>query len=276
MPRRFPGSQITVSLSTRGSWMPAWLNQHVAAVSGLGSLDIDATGGLSAWLASRWGAAANPPYVRVNSVWVSHRGLQAKSTQRVVNTLLSHQEEHPPLVVVSMPGTSSLRGLSRDLEPLRAMSGTWCLALGLPSSALRGGRPHLVHLGALRHFVEEWDLALAIDLSGNFDPTWEAEAAIARLGERLSVLRVRSSAPSRSAVGPDRVACRAIHAAIDRGRHVDVAICATSVIPFVTTPRLAAQSAQNAAEYVRERAVSHAEALREGIDHFEGSTPSRG
>lgn len=275
MPRRYPGSPITVSLSTRGSWMPAWLSQHVAAVSGIGALDVDATGSIGAWLASRWGSA-QPPYLRVNAIWVSYRGLQSKSTQRVVETLLTHQVEQPPQIVAMLPSASSLRALSRDLEPVRAMASTWPMALGLPSAALRGGRPHLVHLGALRHFVEEWDLSLALDLSGTFDPTWEAEAAVARLGERLSVLRVKASAPSRSAVGPDRVACRAIHAAIDRGRLVDIAICATSMIPLMTTPRAAAQAAHQAAEYVHERAVTHAEALREGIDHFEGSTPSRG
>jgi hypothetical protein len=255
--------------------MPAWLNQHVAAVSGVRSLDIDATGSIAAWLASRWGAS-QPPYVRINAIWVSYRGLQAKSTHRTVDTLLSHQFDQPPLVVATMPSTGSLRGLSRDLEPVRAMAASWPMALGLSSAALRGGRPHLVHLGALRHFVEEWDLSLALDLSGNFDPTWEAEAAVARLGERLSVLRVRASAPSRSAVGADRVACRTIHAAIDRGRAVDIAVCATSVFPLLTTPRAAAQAAHQAAEYVHERASSHTEALREGIDHFEGSTPSRG
>jgi hypothetical protein len=275
MPRRYPGSPISVSLSTRGSWMPAWLNQHVAAVSGIGALDIDATGKVASWLATRWGAA-QPPYVRVNAIWISYRGVQAKSTERIIDALLTHQVERPPLVVVNIPGSNTLRGISRDLEPVRKLANTWPLAIGLPSSTLRGGRPHLVYLGALRHFVEEWDLSLALDLSGNFDPTWEAEAAVARLGDRLSILRVRASAPSRAAVGQDRVACRAIHAAIDRGRLVDIAFCATGMVPLLTTPRAAAHAAHLAAAYVHERAMSHAEALREGIDHFEGSTPSRG
>jgi hypothetical protein len=275
MPRRFSGSPIAVSFSTHGSWMPGWMAQHVAAVSGVAGLDVDAVSTVGAWLASQWGHK-QPPYVQIRSIWIPYHGFQSTRTRRFVDELIEHQGDEPPLVIVTVPGTSNLRALARDLDHLRTMADTWPLGIGLASSSLKGGRPHLVQLGGFRRFAEEWDLTLAIDLSGSFDPTWEAEAAIARLGDRLGLIRLRASAPSRTAVGQDRVACRALHAAIDRSRAIDVATCSAHVFPFPTTPRAAAQSTRRAADYVEERTALHAEALREGIDHFEGSKSPRG
>jgi hypothetical protein len=133
-----------------------------------------------------------------------------------------------------------------------------------------------VQLGTIRRFAEEWDLSIALDLSGRFDPTWEAEAAVARIGERLTLLRMPMSAPSRAAVGRDRVACRALHAAIDRSPTLDVALSTSRPMPFPVTPRAAANGARRAAQYVEDRAAIHAEALREGISRFEGSHLPRG
>ncbi len=100
-----------------------------------------------------------------------------------------------------------------------------------------------MQLGGIRRFAEEWDLTVAIDLSGQFDPTWEAEAAVARLGERLAILRINASAPSRAAVGRDRVACRALHAAMDRDHFLEVAVAPVKTVPFPITPRVASSGA---------------------------------
>ena len=255
--------------------MPGWMAQHVAASAGVAGLDVDAVSPFGTWLIAHWGAK-QPPYIQVRSVWVSYYGFLSKRTRRFVDQLIAYQGDEPPLAVVTIPTSSNLRALSRDLDHLRVMAESWPLAIGLSASSLRGGRPHLVQLGGLRRFAEEWDFALAVDLAGNFDPTWEAEAAMARLGERLALIRLRASAPSRSAVGQDRVACRALHAAIDRCRFVDVAICPPHALSVPIAPRAAAHATHRAADYIEERAALHAEALREGIDHFEGSTPSRG
>jgi hypothetical protein len=182
----------------------------------------------------------------------------------------------PPLLVVAMPAAISVRELARDVQQQLIPHRHWPVAIGMPSIALRGGRPHLVQLGALRHFAEEWDLTVAIDLAGRFDPTWEAEAAIARLGDRLGLLRVRTTASSRSAVGRDRVACRALHAAVDRERPVDIAVAPARMVPLTLTPRAAAIAVERAAGYIAERVATHAQALREDIDRYEGSPTSRG
>jgi hypothetical protein len=117
---------------------------------------------------------------------------------------------------------------------------------------------------------------VALDLTGRLDPTWEAEAAVTRLGQRLQLLRVRDTSPSRNAVGLDRVACRALHAALDRESALMVAVASSRLSPLPVTPRAAAVNARRAADYIIERNLLYIGALREDIDRFEQSRSSRG
>lgn len=273
MSRRSTGSSITVSFSTRGALMPAWMVQHIATAASIDGIDVDAGTPVSMWLAGLVGAndsAALP----IRSVWISPSTLKTKRSRQMLDTITQRQVATPPLVVIALPAVSSVRELARDIQRLVLPHFAWRVAIGLPSTAFRGGRPHLVQLGAIRHFAEEWDLTVAVDLSGRFDPTWEAEAAIARLGDRLALLRIRTTASSRSAIGRDRVACRALHAAIDREKSIDIAVAPARVIPLTLTPRAAAFAAEHAAGYVLERAATHTQALREDIDRYEGSPTS--
>jgi hypothetical protein len=89
-------------------------------------------------------------------------------------------------------------------------------------------------------------------------------------------MRISSAAPSRTAVGRDRVACRALHAAIDRDQQLDIAITPERSVPFPITPRVALHGASRAMDYILERTALHAEALRDGISRYEGSPTSRG
>jgi len=246
-----------------------------AALAAVDGLDIDATSPFTAWFGMRQGnpGATNVP---VRSVWLASDELDSPRSRRVMQAVMEHQPHAQPLVVALLPNATTLRDLIRNFEPKKFVSQPWPIVLGLPSVALRGGRPHLVQLGGIRRFAEEWELSVAVDLSGQFDPTWEAEAAVARLGDRLSILRITAAAPSRSAVGRDRVACRALHAAIDRDQALDIAVTPVKWVPFPITPRVASHGARRAMEYVSERAALHAQALREGISRFEGSPTSRG
>ncbi|MCC7025194.1 MAG: hypothetical protein IT338_20340 [Thermomicrobiales bacterium] len=255
--------------------MPAWLVQHVAAAAGTAGVDIDATSAVNSWLALRLGTLESA-YVPVRSVWLPCEAVNAAWNQRLIERLSERQESGPPRVVLVLPPGGTLRELTKCLEPILATASPWPLAIGLSSGFFKGGRPHLVQLGAIRRFAEEWDLVMAVDLSGRFDPTWEAEAAIARIGDRLSILRLGVTAPSRSAIGRDRVACRALHAAIDRGHAVDIALSSVRLAPLPIAPRGATEGIRRATGYILDRAAFHAEALREGIDHFEGSPSSRG
>jgi hypothetical protein len=275
MPRRYSGTSIAISFSTRGALMPAWMVQHVAAVAGVDGVDVDATSPLRAWLAARFGTSESP-YVPMRTIWVSVEGMRSPRIRRLIDTVADHQPETPPLIVILLSNGCSVREFARAFDVARPLFPPSQIAVGLPSAGLKGGRPHLVQLGGIRRFAEEWDLGVAVDLSGRFDPTWEAEAAVARLGDRLRVLRMPASAPSRAAIGRDRVACRGLHAAIDRGQILDVAISPVNPVPFPVTPRGAAQSAERAADYIAERAAIHAQALREGIGRYQGSPSSRG
>jgi hypothetical protein len=275
MSRQIPSSSIAVTLSTRRALLPGWIMQQVATQAGVDGLDVDATSALGRWLAASL-RAPDFAYVRVRTMWLAAGELRSQRSRRLIEAIREIQPDAPPRVVATLPTGATLHELTRHLD-----LGDWStqssqVVLGIPPAALRGGRPHLVQLAGIRRLAEEWDLSVAVDLSGQFDPTWEAEAAIARLGERLCLLRISASAPSRAAVGRDRVACRALHAAMEGDHVLEVAVAPARPVPFPITPRVASYGASRAVDYIAERAALHARALREGISRYEGSRSSRG
>ena len=253
--------------------MLPWMVQHVAAAAGANGLDVDAASPLNAWLASQAGPASS--HIETRTLWLPLDAIRSQRHRRLVQVTAERQPDSPPHLVLLLSQPTTLGDAARAIESLRSEHSPLAVSIGLPSASLRGGRPHLVHLGGMRRFAEEWDVGIALDLSGRFDPTWEAEAAVARLGNRLRLIRLSAAAPSRSAVGRDRVACRALHAAIDRAQMLDVGITSPRTIPFPMSPRAAANAAQRAASYVTARAAYQAELLREGIDRFEGTQSRR-
>jgi hypothetical protein len=122
------------------------------------------------------------------------------------------------------PTQGAIVGTSESIRPLVSPATRLCVAIGPPS--LQGGRAHLVKLTALRRLAEEWDFGIALDLAGPIDPRWEAEAAIARLGARLSLLRLDAEVAAGLAYGRARPASRALSAAIDGGYPTEFAIVA--------------------------------------------------
>ena len=252
-----------------------WYAQHAAAETGLPSLDLDATSSLSSWLAGRFGGEATQ-YIPVRTIWAPADQLKSERFSVLYGRISERQPAHPPEVIALMPAAFSLRDVMKIASAGNTNNWPFAMSIGLPSGALRGGRSHLVQLGGVRRLLEEWEVPLALDLSGRFDPTWEAEAAIARLGSQLRYLRMRVSAPARAAIGADRVACRALLAALDRGWITDLALSpsgAKILPPFPSTS--GGNSYRSAIEFVQERQFAHSEALRQGIGHFEGSPSSR-
>src|SRR5215212_4123500 len=223
MLRQVPSSSIAVSFSTRSTFLPAWIVQQAATQANIAGLDVDATSALGAWVAARLGTPGET-CAPVSTLWLPAGELQSQRSRRLIERIEELQPNNSPRVVATLPTGATLHELSRHLQLGDLVARSWPVVLGIPSTALRGGRPHLVQLGGIRRFAEEWDLTVAVDLSGQFDPTWEAEAAVARLGERLGILRISASAPSRTAVGRDRVACRALHAAVDSDHVLEVAV----------------------------------------------------
>lgn len=275
MSRQIPSSSLAVNLSTKRVVLPARMVHQVAALAGVGGLDVDVTSPLGRWMGARL-AASNYGNVPISSLWVPASELQSPASRRLIEDIANRQSDSCLSIVATLPAGATLNELTTHLALSGGIDKSLPVMLGLPSAALKGGRPHLVQLGGIRRFAEEWDLSVAIDLSGQFDPTWEAEAAVSRLGERLTKLRITASAPSRAAVGRDRVACRALHAAMDRDRYLEVAVAPVKSVPFPITPRVASYGARRAADYIAERAALHARALREGISSYEGSHSSRG
>jgi hypothetical protein len=275
MSRQVPSSSLAVSLSTRRVMLSARMTHRLASVAGADGLDVDATSALGGWLAARL-AASDAAYVPVRTLWLPAGELQSSPSRRLIESMADRQSNARPCVVAALPAGTTLHDLTGHLALAAGTYQSLPIVLGLPSAGLKGGRPHLVQLGGIRRFAEEWDLTVAIDLSGQFDPTWEAEAAVARLGERLGILRINASAASRAAVGRDRVACRALHAAMDRDHFLEVAVAPVKTVPFPITPRVATSGTCRAVDYIAERAALHARALREGISRYEGSPSSHG
>ncbi len=275
MPRRAPGNPLLISLSTRGSIAPTWFAQHAAAHVGLSALDLDASTSFSAWLSGRFGGE-DSHYVPIRSIWAPADQVGAQKFRSLVSDISARQSTQPPMVIALLPSSYTLRDVMKIASAVQTNVEPYEISVGLASGSLRGGRSHLVQLGGVRRLLEEWEVSLALDLSGRFDPTWEAEAAIARLGRQLRFLRMRVSAPARAAVGADRVACRTLLAALDRGWMTDLALSGSGsrlLPPFLSVR--GADNYRSAIEFVQERQLTHFEALRQGIDHVEGSPSSR-
>ena len=121
--------------------------------------------------------------------------------------------------------------------------------------------------GSLKNGISRWPSTFQVSLTPRGRPRRQSPAS----ANGSTILRINASAPSRAAVGRDRVACRALHAAMDRDHVLDVAVAPVKSVPFPITPRVASSGARRAVDYVAERAVLHARALREGISRYEGS-----
>ncbi|MGH2560191.1 MAG: hypothetical protein ACRDJH_14105 [Thermomicrobiales bacterium] len=78
-----------------------------------------------------------------------------------------------------------------------------------------GGREHLVRLQALRLRAAEWDVDLALDLTGKLDETWEAEAAMLRMSKRLAVIRLGYPPPNAPGSTKWKLVRRILSAAVD-------------------------------------------------------------
>lgn len=122
----------------------------------------------------------------------------------------------------------------RELVP-----GTTRVALAIRPRNPDAGRAHLTRLSLLRNLAEEWDLDLALDLSGPVDWLWETEAAVFRLAPRLRTLRVVYPLPTLDAQTRARLTHRTIAAAIDAGYDGLIAIvCPTPVWRWRATSAL--------------------------------------
>jgi hypothetical protein len=201
--------------------------QRVVAGCGCAGLDVELA-------RPRFGGVSAAHRIKVNEtapvvVWI--RGAAAKDGAHVAipPPLDRWLDVATALLVVEGPrrideSLAVVAGASKLAEFLQRSGYPCTVAVGLRGAVLVGGRRHLAGLTLLRRQAEEWGVQLALDLTGPFDPYWEAEAAVLRLSERLAFVRASAASMLPTATGAQRVARRGIRAAIEQSPSVLVSL----------------------------------------------------
>jgi hypothetical protein len=138
--------------------------------------------------------------VRLRSIWLPQTivGMMAARRTNALAELLGAARQDFGLRSLIVPrqrdGSSAERQseihqLARDLVNQKSGS-TARLVVGLHAGDFRHDRWHLDQLAGIRRMAEEWDLDLALDLTGNVSLAWEAEAAVLRVLPRLTLVRL--------------------------------------------------------------------------------------
>lgn len=158
--------------------------------------------------------------VRIRSIWLpaSIGGpLVAPRIDRLIG-FLRLAEARLGLRQVVIAGTTSSNGGTSLLRVVRGGTGANIrLAVGVRADRTINSLTSTAHA---RRVAEEWDLDLALDLSGPIPPGWEAEAAVMRMLPRLTLVRLCGWLPGASAdvnESPTRIAARSIAMLADQG-----------------------------------------------------------
>ena len=198
---------------------------RVAEQARLDGIDLDLTGRP---LAARRGpllASEDGRAVPIRSVWVPRPGfLRGLASRRTIASAVAIADAaRADQLLVDVPiaedGKLARSLVTGTVESLRSRLGPATgVTVALRPWQLEGGRGHLAMLTALRRLAEEWDFGVALDLLGTIDPSWEVEAAITRLGGRLTLVRLGGEARSGRGYWRRRAAHRALATVIDNGQ----------------------------------------------------------
>lgn len=156
----------------------------------------------SVWIAPSWthlAADASRSMVRVRSAWIAGVIAGPASGLRLLRmtTLLRGCKDDLGLRTIVIPRAAHLRRGSsigpsiKEIVSDRTKTSAR-IAVGIRAVDFADDRRHLDQLVATRRMAEEWDLDIALDLTGNVSLSWEAEAAIIRLMPRLTLVRLHS------------------------------------------------------------------------------------
>jgi hypothetical protein len=200
------------------------VSQFRAAIAeaSLQGIDLDLTTPLRRWRLARQ-AVSQDAVSDIRSIWLPSSGYQGDQREAWFVTIweAAAQDGKPVTLIVPAQGglTSPMmsRQVQRAITLQREAPTAARVALAVHPRNPDGGRAHLVHLSALRAFAEEWELELALDLTGHVDWLWEAEAAIYRMMPRLSLIRLTFPLPRLDAHVRTRMTKRVLAAAIDGG-----------------------------------------------------------
>lgn len=197
----------------------------VARQAGTQGLDLDLAGRSITLAGLSSGPRVGPEVAdQIDSVWLPLRRAPPLAGARVDHLLndwidLARAAGAQRLVV---DRNAALRPLGeQDKRPLlirlqEALGASTRVTVVLRPAELEGTRPHLAMLGALRRTAEEWDFDLAVDLVGNIDPRWEAEAALQRLHSRLTLVRLGTAGSDLSSAGRGRLTSRSLAYLLDQ------------------------------------------------------------
>lgn len=170
------------------------ISPQQAAREGFHAIDLDIR---DAWHNDARPVLESAPFGRMRSIWIprQYTGFLRDTRAEHLHTLLTIAIEHHGLrtVVVQTTGNARQRGTSLGQLARRVSSLTGvrvAMRVGADTLLAQPGS-HLDLVANLRRMAEEWDLDLALDLTGEDIDAWEAEAALMRLFPRLSLVRIR-------------------------------------------------------------------------------------
>ena len=197
---------------------------RVADRTGIRNVDLDLSDSAVLGRTNDMRAAVAGFHGVIRTVWLPRSPLPTIWTgSNVHHEALEVVRQSGARVLLRMP-VASPAGVNRIAitsltEPVRGhLYGCSRITVVLDRRWTAGGRMPLVQMTALRRLAEEWDFEIGVDLTGRLDPTWETEAAILRLGQRLVYLRI-ASLPTAGQVSNarDRISARALAAACESG-----------------------------------------------------------
>lgn len=188
----------------------------------LQGIDLDLTTPLRRWRLARQGVGQDA-VSDIRSIWLPWSSFQGNQREFRFVTIGEGTAQGGKPVIFIVPAQDDLsspmssRQVQQAIALQREAPPATRVALAIHPRNPDGGRAHLIHLSALRAIAEEWDLELALDLTGHVDWLWEAEAAIYRMLPRLSLIRLTFPLPRLDAHVRTRMTKRVLAAAIDGG-----------------------------------------------------------
>lgn len=163
------------------------------------AVDVDLRRALYAPSPASFSSRQDTALVRLRSAWIPGSITGPLTAQRTARfwSFLEHAVTQMGLRTAILPRSSEVtRGefLGAELRQriVAEAHGGVRLAIGVRGSVIYRGHDQLAQLQTLRHAAEEWDLDIALDLTGDVPHYLEAEAAVLRLLPKLTLVRIPS------------------------------------------------------------------------------------
>lgn len=238
-----PGGRPTVLYGGEATWFGSMGGMiESASEHEFYSVDVDLR---SSWITPSWTVTEmrlSGTMVRIRSVWIP--GIMAGPfsklrTDRLMEFLRGCRNDHGLRTIV-IPRAAHVRHGSSLGPHIRQFAAERTgssprMAVGIRAVDLGGQKGHLDHIRSIRHLAEEWDLDVALDLTGPVPRDWEAEAAIVRLLPRLALVRIAPEAGDglydHRSIATRSIAARSIAILADQGYSGPISL-APSVHPL--------------------------------------------